>query len=68
MVGVLEHGLEGRLEMRERALALAALCIGGMAVARAVDDVNLAHEIREAAKDLALSVAGQEKARLEAAE
>jgi AcrR family transcriptional regulator len=68
MVGVLENGLEGRTEMRKRAVALAALCIGGMAVARAVDDVNVAHAIREAAKDLALSVAGQYKVQLEAAE
>ncbi|MGB3022009.1 MAG: TetR/AcrR family transcriptional regulator [Methyloceanibacter sp.] len=59
MVGVLEQGLEGRPDGRERAMALAALCIGGMAVARAVDDVNLAHELRESAKRLALSIAGQ---------
>jgi TetR/AcrR family transcriptional repressor of nem operon len=57
MVGNLEQGLAGP-QSRLRAIALAALCIGGMAVARAVDDAALANEIREAAKDLALSVGG----------
>lgn len=46
---------------RERALAVAALCIGGMAVARAIDDVKLAHEVREAARDMALSLGGWNK-------
>jgi hypothetical protein len=56
----LQAGASGP-KARERALALAALCIGGMAVARAVDDVELAHEIREAAKDMALSLGGWNK-------
>jgi hypothetical protein len=30
--------------------------IGGMAIARAVDDADLGHEIREAAKAMALSL------------
>jgi len=67
MVANLEKGLSGP-EARRRALAMAALCIGGMAVARAVDDMNLAHEIRESAKDLALSLAGRTRPRVEAAE
>jgi len=60
MVENLETGFSGP-EARRRALAIAALCIGGMAVARAVDDVKLAHDIREAAKDMALSVGGWNK-------
>jgi hypothetical protein len=46
---------------------MAALCVGGMAVARAVDDLRLANEIRESAKDLALALAGWTR-RIEAAE
>jgi TetR/AcrR family transcriptional repressor of nem operon len=60
MAGNLEKGLSGA-ESRRRALAIAALCIGGMAVARAVDDAKLAREIREAASDAALSLAGWNK-------
>lgn len=67
MVGNLEKGLTGR-EARGRALALAALCIGGMAVARAVDDVELAKEVREAAKTLALSLTGGDRPQVVAAE
>jgi len=55
MVESLEEGFSGP-EARRRAMAVAALCIGGMAVARAVDDVKLAHEIREAAKEMALAL------------
>jgi AcrR family transcriptional regulator len=57
LINSLENSLAGP-QARRRAIALAALCIGGMAVARAVDDAQLAEEIREAAQDLALSVGG----------
>lgn len=67
MLENLEKGLPGS-ESRSRALAIAALCIGGMAVARAVDDAELAHEMREAARDIAFSVAGGTMPRVEAAE
>jgi TetR/AcrR family transcriptional repressor of nem operon len=60
MIEHLQAGVPG-VKARERALAVAALCIGGMAVARAVDDVKLAHEIREAARDMALSLGGWNK-------
>ena len=43
---------------RERALALAALCVGGMVLARAVDDESLSDDIRHAARDLALETGG----------
>ncbi|WP_209346937.1 TetR/AcrR family transcriptional regulator [Pontixanthobacter sp. CEM42] len=50
MVGLFEHNLpdegDGR---RERALSLAALCVGGMVVARALPGNAMADEIREAA-------------------
>jgi TetR/AcrR family transcriptional repressor of nem operon len=60
MVEHLQAGASGP-EARERALAVAALCIGGMAVARAVDDAKLAHEVREAARDMALTLGGWSK-------
>jgi AcrR family transcriptional regulator len=60
MLEHLQAGSSGA-KSRERALAVAALCIGGMAVARAVDDVKLAHEIREAAKEMALAAGGWNK-------
>lgn len=67
MLEILETGVSGS-DSRRRALAVAALCIGGMAVARAVDDAKLAHEMREAAKETAFSVAGWTMPRVEAAE
>ena len=57
MVGNLEKELSGP-HARARAIAIAALCVGGMAVARAVDDGELSDEIRDAAKALALSAGG----------
>ena len=42
---------------RKRALSLVTLCVGGMILARTLDDTRLANEIREAACDLALEVA-----------
>ncbi len=67
MVRNLEASLTGA-DAKRRALAVAALCIGGMAVARAVDDAKLAEEIREAAKDMALSLTGWDRPHVEAAE
>jgi TetR/AcrR family transcriptional regulator, transcriptional repressor for nem operon len=67
MVGSLEKGLAGP-QARRRAVAMAALCIGGMAVARAVDDRRLADEIRGAAEDLALSLLGGTETHVIAAE
>ena len=64
MVGTLEKGFAGP-ESRRRALAVGALCIGGMVVARAVDDAKLAQEIREAAKELAISLTAWNQERIE---
>lgn len=41
---------------RKRALAIAALCVGGMVLARSVEDRGLADEMREAAMAIALSL------------
>ena len=67
MVANLQKGMSGP-DTRRRALALAALCIGGMAVARAVDDMDLAHEVREAARDNAFSLGGWTPPQIQAAE
>ncbi len=54
MVGLFEHGLEGQTtQSRQQALSLAALCIGGMVVARTLPDSALAEEVRLAAYDAA---------------
>src|SRR5207244_10325755 len=43
---------------RERALGLAAMVVGGMVLARAVDDKMLADELRDSARTQALTMAG----------
>ncbi|HKA81376.1 MAG TPA: TetR/AcrR family transcriptional regulator [Xanthobacteraceae bacterium] len=48
---------------RERALALVALCVGGMVVARSVDDEALANDLRRAAHRHALSTGGWDESR-----
>jgi TetR/AcrR family transcriptional regulator, transcriptional repressor for nem operon len=49
---------------RERALALVALCVGGMVVARCVDDPTLAKDLRRAAHRHALRTGGWNSSRL----
>ena len=49
---------------RERALALVALCVGGMVVARSVDDQALADDLRRAAHRHALRTGGWSSSRL----
>jgi hypothetical protein len=39
-------------------LALAALCVGGMVIARAVDDETFSDELREAARKHVLASSG----------
>jgi TetR/AcrR family transcriptional repressor of nem operon len=58
MTGVLQCGSPSRT----RAQAIAALCIGGMVVARALDDRALADELRQAAMTVALELGGWEQA------
>ncbi|NVK33809.1 MAG: TetR/AcrR family transcriptional regulator [Rhodobacteraceae bacterium] len=42
-------------ERKERALALSAICVGGMVLSRTIDDETLASSIRQAARGFALS-------------
>jgi TetR/AcrR family transcriptional repressor of nem operon len=63
MIGVFERGVDpADGDARQAALAIAALCVGGMVLARTVEDSALATEIREAARLLALEVSGLEAA------
>ena len=48
LLGLLQADLAGA-DARERALSLVALCVGGMVVARSVEDPALAHDLRRAA-------------------
>jgi len=43
---------------RGRALAIAGMCVGGMVVARALDDLDLADALRESTETIALQLAG----------
>jgi TetR/AcrR family transcriptional regulator, transcriptional repressor for nem operon len=45
-------------ERRERALMLSAACVGGMVLARAVDDGALADELRASVRRQVLAAAG----------
>ena len=59
MVAMFERGIEpADRDARQAALAIAALCVGGMVLARTIEDADLAAEVREAARALALDVAG----------
>ena len=59
MVDVFSANLTSGAEpARERALALVAVCIGGMVLARAVDDDRFSDELREAARQHALANSG----------
>ncbi len=54
MVGLFERGLEQQnKQSRQQALALAALCVGGMVLARTLPDSALAEEVRHAAHQTA---------------
>lgn len=62
MVSVLERSLvEKSPRRRQTAQATAALCIGGMIVARAVADPNLAIELRTACEAIALQLGGWDR-------
>ena len=56
LVDVFEQGLERKGEARTRALAIASLCVGGMVLARTVEDRRLGAELRAAARNVALSL------------
>lgn len=58
MVGLFQSSLEGETDdARRRALVLAALCVGGMVLARTLPESELAEEIRDAAHDEARRLA-----------
>jgi TetR/AcrR family transcriptional regulator, transcriptional repressor for nem operon len=59
MVNVLEHSTTGNGgPPRERAQAIAGLCVGGMIVARAIADRVHADELRDACMGIALELGG----------
>jgi TetR/AcrR family transcriptional regulator, transcriptional repressor for nem operon len=59
MVGMLALDVSGSAARREEAaMAIAALCIGGMVVARSVNDRRLGDRLREAAASVALQLGG----------
>lgn len=56
MVGLFENGIGKRgREARQQALSMAALCVGGMVIAKSLPDSELAEEVRDAAQSFALS-------------
>jgi hypothetical protein len=59
MAGLFEETLkrEGRPD-RTRALAMASICVGAMVVARAMENQELATDIRDAARVTALGLGG----------
>ncbi len=62
MVSVLERSLmQSRRTRGARAQAIAALCVGGMVVARAMDDRAQADELRDACMSVALELGGWKK-------
>jgi AcrR family transcriptional regulator len=48
-------------DARERALAIGALCVGGMVLARAVDDRELGDAVRETCRTVALETGGWDR-------
>ena len=60
MVGLFERSLDGRKPARrEASLTLAALCIGGMVLAKALPDSELADAVRKAAHGHGQSMLGK---------
>ena len=58
MIQSFEQATNGNAEARRgNALAIAALCVGGMVLARSIDDRKLADELRGAVKSTALNLA-----------
>jgi len=59
MVDLFQEGLRrgGRAD-RQRALAIAAMCVGGLVLARSVENPRLANSLRDAAMRMALGLGG----------
>jgi TetR/AcrR family transcriptional regulator, transcriptional repressor for nem operon len=59
MVGLLERSVADEKQHRHaKAQAVAALCVGGMVVARAIEDRVVADELRKACMSIALQLGG----------
>ncbi|WCL53471.1 TetR/AcrR family transcriptional regulator [Gimibacter soli] len=59
MVRLFQQGMsERQSKAREKALSLAALCVGGMVLARTIPDKNFAEEIRTAAQEMVEELIG----------
>ena len=57
MIQLFEQAGGGTVETRRaNALAIAALCVGGMVLSRSIDDRKLADELRSTAKAAALNL------------
>jgi AcrR family transcriptional regulator len=56
LIKLLQGSLGNDTESRSRAITMATLCVGGMMLARAVDDAQLGKEIRNAAMAQALAI------------
>jgi TetR/AcrR family transcriptional repressor of nem operon len=57
LIDTFEHGAQPSAQpARQRALALTSLCVGGMVLARAIEDRSLANELREATMAIALKL------------
>ena len=50
--------MEEKQDRRAKAQAVAALCVGGMVVARAIENRVLADELRDACMSIALQLGG----------
>jgi AcrR family transcriptional regulator len=61
MIDVFEQALHRGPAARNRAHAIAALCVGGMVLARSIEDRTLADELRAATMDVALSLGQWER-------
>tara|TARA_R110002094_G_scaffold170575_1_gene152784 strand:+ start:3707 stop:4303 length:597 start_codon:yes stop_codon:yes gene_type:complete len=60
MVGLFERSLSpAREDAHETALTLAALCVGGMVLARTLPDANVANAVRAAARTKANALIGE---------
>jgi TetR/AcrR family transcriptional repressor of nem operon len=64
MLGIFQENLGGP-RARERSLVLVALCVGGMVLARSVDDPDLGDDFRSAARKHVLRTAGWRDGRRE---
>ena len=59
MTWLFEHNLPAGLDdKRQKALALSAVCVGGMVLSRTIDDKVMSGELRHAAREFALSATG----------